>query len=87
MDRKRTVFISYRRDDSGYAAGRLFDRLSQHFGSDRIFMDIDTIELGIDFASEVPLGRVRFDDGQRAFDCHVSCLSRRCGGQRPMRPA
>ena len=49
MDRKRTVFISYRRDDSGYAAGRLFDRLSQHFGSDRIFMDIDTIELGDDF--------------------------------------
>ena len=49
MDRKRTVFISYRRNDSGYAAGRLFDRLSQHFGSDRIFMDIDTIELGDDF--------------------------------------
>ena len=53
MDRKRTVFISYRRDDSGYAAGRLFDRLSQHFGSDRIFMDIDTIELGDDFVNVI----------------------------------
>jgi hypothetical protein len=53
MDRKRTVFISYRRDDSGYAAGRLFDRLSQHFGPDRIFMDIDTIELGDDFVNVI----------------------------------
>ena len=47
------IFISYRRDDSGYAAGRLFDRLSQRFGRDRLFMDIDTIGLGVDFAHSI----------------------------------
>ncbi len=47
------IFISYRREDSSYAAGRLYDRLSQHFGEDRIFMDIDTIKLGVDFVSRI----------------------------------
>jgi hypothetical protein len=41
------IFISYRRDDSGGWEGRLYDRLSQHFGRDNVFMDIDTIEPGI----------------------------------------
>jgi hypothetical protein len=35
------IFISYRRDDSGGWAGRLYDRISQHFGRDNVFMDID----------------------------------------------
>lgn len=47
------IFISYRREDSSYAAGRLYDRLSQYFGSHRIFMDIDTIELGVDFVRKI----------------------------------
>jgi len=47
------IFICYRREDSAYAAGRLFDRLSQHFGADNIFMDIDAIELGIDFVQRI----------------------------------
>ena len=50
---KGQIFISYRRDDSAHAAGRLYDRLRQHFGKDRIFMDIDTIELGVDFARRI----------------------------------
>jgi hypothetical protein len=37
------VFISYRREDAGGAAGRLYDRLCAHFGSDRVFRDVDTI--------------------------------------------
>jgi hypothetical protein len=45
------IFISYRRDDSSGHAGRLFDRLADHFGRDRIFMDIDTIEPGEDFVT------------------------------------
>src|SRR5688572_3663162 len=44
------IFISYRREDSGGYAGRLYDRLSQHFGKDQVFMDIDHIEPGEDFA-------------------------------------
>ena len=43
------IFISYRRDDSSGHAGRLFDKLSESFGADQIFMDIDTIDPGLDF--------------------------------------
>ncbi|HEY8186292.1 MAG TPA: SUMF1/EgtB/PvdO family nonheme iron enzyme [Pyrinomonadaceae bacterium] len=47
------IFISYRRDDSSGHAGRLFDKLVDHFGKDRIFMDIDTIEPGEDFIAVI----------------------------------
>jgi hypothetical protein len=47
------VFISYRRDDSEGYAGRLYDRLSAHFGDERMFMDVDTIEPGVDFVQEI----------------------------------
>lgn len=47
------IFISYRREDSSGHAGRLFDRLVDHFGKDRIFMDIDTIEPGEDFVTVI----------------------------------
>ncbi len=40
------IFISYRRDDSSGHAGRLYDRLSDHFGPDQVFMDLDTIKPG-----------------------------------------
>jgi len=43
------IFISYRRDDSIAYAGRLYDRLIAHFGKERVFMDMDTIEPGEDF--------------------------------------
>jgi TIR domain len=46
------IFISYRRDDSGGWAGRLYDRLSQHFGQENVFMDI-TIEPGLDFVEVI----------------------------------
>jgi hypothetical protein len=50
---KSKIFISYRRDDSAGYAGRLYDRLRQHFGRDSIFMDVDTIEPGVDFAEVI----------------------------------
>ena len=40
------IFISYRREDSGPYAGRLRDTLSQHFGAEQVFRDIDTINPG-----------------------------------------
>lgn len=55
------IFISYRRADSAHAAGRLVDRLEQHFSPDRIFMDVDSIEPGLDFA-EVIDARVACSD-------------------------
>ena len=43
------VFISYRRDNSPNAAGRIYDRLRSRLGSERVFFDIDSIRLGADF--------------------------------------
>jgi hypothetical protein len=45
-----TMFISYRRDDSAGTAGRVHDRLTQEFGDSLVFMDVDNIPLGLDFA-------------------------------------
>jgi len=47
------VFISYRREETAAYAGRIRDRLVQEFGQDQIFMDIDTIELGVDFTKVI----------------------------------
>ncbi|PYS78370.1 MAG: hypothetical protein DMF70_14880 [Acidobacteria bacterium] len=47
------IFVCYRRDDSSGHAGRLFDKLVDHFGKERIFMDIDTIEPGEDFVTVI----------------------------------
>ncbi|NTW54967.1 MAG: acyl carrier protein [Chlorobaculum sp.] len=43
------IFISYRREDSEYIAGRIFDRLAVRFGENQIFSDVDSIPLGVDF--------------------------------------
>jgi hypothetical protein len=47
------VFISYRRDDSGGYAGRLYDALVAHFGRDLIFIDIDSIRAGENFVDVI----------------------------------
>ena len=47
------IFISYRRDDTAYPAGWLFDRLADQFGHDQIFKDVDSIQLGDDFAEVI----------------------------------
>jgi len=43
------IFISYRREDAAGDAGRLADHLYRRFGADRVFLDIDAINPGIDF--------------------------------------
>lgn len=43
------IFISYRREDAEGHAGRLFDKLKEHFGKQRVFMDVVAIEPGVDF--------------------------------------
>jgi uncharacterized membrane protein YeaQ/YmgE (transglycosylase-associated protein family) len=50
------VFISYRRQDAPDLAGRLYDRLAEHFGKDRVFMDVDSIEPGLDFGEVISRG-------------------------------
>lgn len=48
-----TIFISYRRDDTAPYAGRIYDRLTAHFGAGQVFMDIDQIEPGEDFVEVI----------------------------------
>jgi hypothetical protein len=43
------IFISYRRDDSGSATGRLADGLQAAFGEGQVFRDLDSIAPGQDF--------------------------------------
>ncbi len=43
------LFISYRRQDSADATGRLYDRLKNHFDQENVFMDVDGIPLAADF--------------------------------------
>jgi hypothetical protein len=47
------VFISYRRQETSGMAGRLYDRLAAHLGEDQVFMDVDTIAPGVDFAEVI----------------------------------
>ena len=50
---RQRIFISYRRDDTQWAAGRLADSLSAYFGDDRVFRDIEGIAGGADFGQVI----------------------------------
>jgi len=47
------IFVSYRREDARGDAGRLTDRLKQHFGDKQIFRDVEAIEAGLDFVESI----------------------------------
>jgi len=43
------IFISYRREDTSGFARSLYQSLENHFGAGQVFMDVEGIELGLDF--------------------------------------
>jgi len=47
------IFISYRRDDSAFAARGVHDRLEREFGRESLFMDVDAVRLGVDFVEKI----------------------------------
>lgn len=47
------IFISYRRSDSTDTVGRIYDRLSDSFGKESVFKDVDSIPLAVDFRQEI----------------------------------
>jgi WD40 repeat protein len=47
------IFISYRREETAYPAGWLYERLVEHFGQGQVFKDVDSIELGDDFVEVI----------------------------------
>jgi hypothetical protein len=51
--KEEIIFINYRRADDQSAAGRLYDQLEGVFTRARIFIDVDSIPPGRDFAQEV----------------------------------
>ncbi len=48
-----SIFLSYRRDDAGGHAGRLFDRLRCWFEADELFFDVSSIDCGDNFPHEI----------------------------------
>ena len=64
------IFISYRREDSGGHAGRICDRLSARFGNARVFMDLQDIAPGQNFAQSI-------DDTVATCDCVVAVIGPR----------
>ena len=63
------ILLSYRREDSSADAGRIADRLRQHFGEDSVFVDIDTILPGDDFTQ-------RIEASLKACDALVAVIGR-----------
>ena len=53
QSRAKGVFISYRRGETSGQARALHDRLSQRFGAERVFMDVDSIAPGADFVQKI----------------------------------
>ncbi|HET6694588.1 MAG TPA: toll/interleukin-1 receptor domain-containing protein, partial [Pedococcus sp.] len=47
------IFISYRREETGYPAGWLYHRLVDQFGAGQVFKDVDSIKLGDDFVDVI----------------------------------
>ncbi|MGF1569412.1 MAG: toll/interleukin-1 receptor domain-containing protein [Nodosilinea sp.] len=44
-----SIFISYRRSDSQYITGRIYEHLARHFGAEVVFRDVHSIPLGRDY--------------------------------------
>jgi hypothetical protein len=55
------IFISYRREDSGEASGRLGDGLKACLGKGNVFMDVDNIPVGVDFRQHLEQAVSRCD--------------------------
>lgn len=60
----RSVFISYRRGPTAPWAGRLADRFKAHLGDGVVFLDVDSIPAGAEFAATI-------DDRLRSVDATI----------------
>jgi hypothetical protein len=47
------IFISYRRQETAWPAGRLYDVLVEHFPAEQVFKDVDNIDPGDDFVERI----------------------------------
>jgi hypothetical protein len=47
------VFISYRRSESKYLAGHVYDLLAEKISAGEIFFDVDAVPIGVDFRMHI----------------------------------
>jgi hypothetical protein len=47
------IFISYRRQETAWPAGRLYDVLVEHFPPEQVFKDVDNIDPGDEFVERI----------------------------------
>ena len=47
------IFINYRREDTAPNASRIYEWLAERYGDDQVFMDVDTIEPGLDWMQAI----------------------------------
>jgi hypothetical protein len=47
------AFVTYRRDDSSEIAHQVYDQLLLAFGSDGVFLDVDTLVPALDFRDQI----------------------------------
>jgi hypothetical protein len=47
------IFVSYRRQDTAWPAGRLYDVLVDHFPAEQVFKDVDNIDPGDDLVERI----------------------------------
>jgi hypothetical protein len=47
------IYLSYRRQETAYPVGWLYDRLAGHYGGGQVFKDVDSIQLGDDFVEVI----------------------------------
>src|SRR4051794_36961709 len=47
------IFLSYRRQETAYATGWLFDRLAERYGRAQVFKDVDSLQPGDDFVAVI----------------------------------
>ncbi|WP_433555793.1 toll/interleukin-1 receptor domain-containing protein [Pseudonocardia xinjiangensis] len=64
------IFLNYRREDSGFEADSLYAHLVDHFGSQQVFKDIESIELGHDFVDAI-------SGSLTACDCLIAVIGPR----------
>jgi hypothetical protein len=58
---RKRIFFSYRRDDTGPAAGRVHDRLARMLRKDDLFFDVSTIGAGENFEARIDDAIARAD--------------------------
>jgi hypothetical protein len=70
------IFMSYRREYSIGHAGRLYGRLAARSGRERVFMDVDTIDFGVNLVEAALRGSLL----QSLFDLRAPLASGDGGG-------